>query len=381
MNLHSNASQNSQTKLELTSRLNRFIGLIGVLVLIVGLLVLRTDFEIVAKGTVTREDEYSVYAPVFGAVDAVYFREGDTVAKGDIVLVLDGNELELRLLAKRREVADLEFRLAANELALKEFAVKPASVEVMVAKDKSRLLGEIFDIQTNLVNRWEELERTRDISTIELQQERIEQLRLELEQLEVKVRANWMEAGAQEIDHAKLELDQRQLKHALELANEEVAVLRKERDRLQLRAPTNGRLTRLDMRYPGLMAEKGQFLFTVADTDSPYIVEALVPERNIDLIQPGTHARMESEVFDSMFEGFILGTVVSVSPDSTNRSDAPGKETYFEVDIRVDSTPLPLVMGSSLKTYLILGKRSLWDLLLDRRGQTNNLRANAEETT
>lgn len=378
MSSYSTNKQSSQVEVS-NSLINRSIGLLGFVVFCLGLLLLRTDFEVIANGTVTREDELTVYAPRTGVVESVNYREGDFVEQGVVIIQLEGDELSLQLLTKRRELAELEYRLGVNKLAIREFEVKPAEIEVLVAADKKRLLTEISSIQDDLVKRWEALERNSDIRTIELQQERINQLRVGLEQLETQVHAQWLESGLQDIDKEKLVLEQGRLNRAIALANEEISVLESEQKRLRIIAPFDGHLTRMDIRHPGRVAMEGQQLFRIANPDSPYVVEALVPERNVDLIRPGNSVRMESEVFNTLMEGKIQGTVIRIAPDAESPSLTDNKPSQFEVEIRVDETPLPLVLGSSLKTYILLGKRSLWDMLLDRRDYEKGLRGDSQE--
>ncbi len=82
----------------------------------------------------------------------------------------------------------------------------------------------------------------------------------------------------------------------------------------------------------------------------------------MDLVRLGTPARMESAVFDSMLEGYVEGTVVRVAPESAPASaSAPA---LYEVDIDVQKSPYPLVLGSGVDVRLLMGRRPLSDLVL-----------------
>jgi hypothetical protein len=110
---------------------------------------------------------------------------------------------------------------------------------------------------------------------------------------------------------------------------------------------------------------KGEPLLKISNANSKYVVEAEVGERNFDLIQEGTEVRMESRVFDSILEGFIMGSVTQVDPqgrfDIYLEEDGP----TFDVEIEVSYTPHPLILGSRLDVYFLIGKRSIFKSLFD----------------
>ncbi|WOO43342.1 HlyD family secretion protein [Rubellicoccus peritrichatus] len=362
-----------------SSTINKIVGLLGFILLGAGLALLQTEFEIEVFGTVSREDDYSVLAPDGGIVESVHIKEGDAVEAGQVIIKLDPVPLDLSILAKQRELAAMESQLRINDLAAREFTVKPGSVELIVSQEKHELLGKISEIQKDLIHRLEQLERNKDITTVELQEERIKQLRLELERLETEVRADWLAGGAQDLDLERLQLDKQRLQSGVDLLKKEIALLEKQRSRLTIRSPISGTITRLDFRYSGLIAQKGDLLFDVTDPNSAYIVELLVPERNVDLIKPGVPARMESEVFDSTIEGYITGTVQTISMDSEPHGASSKGPALFEVEVLVDETPLPLVLGSRLKTSIILGQRSIWEVFFQPRGASSSNRQSEGE--
>ena len=69
---------------------------------------------------------------------------------------------------------------------------------------------------------------------------------------------------------------------------------------------------------------------------------------------------MESDVFDSMLEGHVEGTVIRVGPEGAPGMN--GGEALYEVDVEVTHSPYPLVLGSGMQVRLLLGRRPLTDL-------------------
>lgn len=346
-----------------SSRVNRIVGLIGLCLFVAGLLVLRTDFSIKVVGTVEREEEFSVFAEESGVVREVFAEEGARLRKGQEVLRMGSRDLDFALLGKRRELVDLEFQLALSGLTLEEFATRPGSVEMMVSGERRELLRQISEIHADLIGRMEQLQVSQDIESTELQEKRIDRLRVELELLEAEVLARWVEADLPGMEKRKIELERERLERDVGLLRDEIEVLQARRESLRIRAPLPGILTQLPFPDPGSVVEKGDLLFRMADPDSSYRVVVQVPERNVDRIRPGTPVRMESEVFDSVLEGFIRGEVLSIAPDAVAGVAATGP-SLFEVEIAVHETPRPLVLGSRVQVSILLGKRSVIELML-----------------
>jgi hypothetical protein len=106
---------------------------------------------------------------------------------------------------------------------------------------------------------------------------------------------------------------------------------------------------------------EGEYLFSVVDEESPFEVEAMVGQRNFDLLEVGGPVRMKSQVSGGLFGEKIRGTIAElpIVPE-TEGQDGP----LYEVEISVDSVPFPLVPGSAVEVEFVHGQRTLIDAIL-----------------
>ena len=358
----------------------RVAGVLGLLIFVAGFFLVRTEFKLTSEGEVRRAKEREVVAPSDGHIEAVRFSDGESVSAGEVVMRMAAPDARLELLAGRQSMAELEAALLRNEIARKRAKVRPAPAEVLTAPERDRILGRIQSLQEELVGRLETLESSGGISATALQEHRIDKLRVELERLAAATRANWMEAGLPELDREALEAERKRLEAERPVLRERLALLEEKAGRAEVRAPIGGTLTRVRSLRSGAEVGRGELLFRVVDTETPFLVRAEVPEKNIDLVRPGVPVRMESGVFNALAEGYVRGRVVSVSPDA--EPGGPGADApVYDVDIEVVRSPLPLVLGSRMEVEILLGERSLLEMLFMRRKTQDEMRSGAGEET
>ncbi len=361
-----------------TSRINWVISIFGLFFVFGGLVFIRSDFTIAATGTVSRALQVPVFSPRGGMVAEVFVEEGEAVQAGDPLLRMDGRELDLSLLEKRRMLGRVEQQLERAELQLASLEIQPGSLELITADERLKLLSEIAEIQSGIVTQYEELGNQRAVRSLDLQQQRIEYVRTRIQEMEARVLAGWKERGALEAEREQLAAQLRHARQEAALLREELALLERDQADLVVTAPLGGRVYNLEFDYANMRVEPGERLCEISDPESAFEVVALVGERNFDLIEPGMAVRMESQVFQSMLEGRILGVVSEVAPIAERLPDVTTSPLY-EVEILVEETPFPLVLDSTLRVEFLVGRRSLWDVVISAlSGRPDNPRAEDE---
>jgi len=342
-------------------KINTVIFLVGTTMVAAGLFYIRSDFTLNATGIVERESQRPVFSPRGGLVQEVHVREGDYVDNDALLLTLDGKDLRQEMLARKRELANLRANLQNTQLTLDNLEIQPGTMELLMADEKLALLSEIAAIQEEVVTQYEKLDEQRAVRGVDLQNQRIEQVRTRMQQLEAQRLKQLREAGALELERERLELTLAHQSNAISLIEEEIRLLEREQQRLEIRAPIAGNVLNLEFSYADMDVNEGDFICEISDPDSPFAVVAMVGEKNIDLLAPGTPVRMESKVFQSSIEGYIQGRVTEVAATAENSSeDLP----FYEVEVLVEETPYPLVLGSRLQTEFVLGQRTLLDVII-----------------
>lgn len=329
--------------------------LIGSALIVVGLALLRVELTIRTKGQVRSEEETRIYAPMDGLIAHHRAELGQSVARGDVLLELDDQALVLRVIELEREAAELDAALAAQTVKLRELDLQPASLDMLAADGRVERLSRIRAIQEQIEKSYASGQDQQIISELEVRRQEIEKLRSELELAQAELLSDLRAAGLPDLERERIGIERQRLEALRGLVRREIDLVRAQQEALKLRAPIDGQVVALSVRYPGMAVARGAELLKLAPTSGAHVVKALVPERNIDLLKIGTPALMESHVFESMLEGAVRGTVERVAPEA----QADG----YEIDIRVEHTPHPLVLGSSLDVRLNLGHRSLAEVV------------------
>lgn len=337
--------------------------LIGVGCIALGVAFLRLDLTVRAPGVVRAATESRLYAPADATVAGHHVQLGQDVKPGDLLLELDDTDLRLRAVQLERERTETQSALDRNRIALREIVVKPASAEMLTADERRTRLARISAIQQEIEQNYASGRDLQIISELELRRQEIEKLRAELDLLQADILAEWQKAGVPAFEQERLQVEERRLEALLELNRREHELVEARRATLRLAAPCTGRVVAINVRFSGMGVRKGDELLKIASLDGHYMVETHVPERNVDLLRPGTRAIMESGVFDSMLEGRAHGTVTRISPEGAESAAAaaPTARSY-EVQVAVEDTPYPLVLGSRVEVILTLGKRPLYEV-------------------
>lgn len=339
---------------------------IGLALVVVGLCFLRFELTIRASGIVKAREEVRLFAPLDGVIAQHNVQLGQTVTNGQLLLTLDDTDLNLRSLARERDLAETEAALQRNALALQELAIKPGSAELITAGDRRERLSRIAAIQKDIEQNFTSGRELQAISALEVRKQEIERLRSELELLQASLLAEWQKAGLSDLDAERLQVEQKRLEALAQSNRNERDLINDLRAATRLTSPLDGQVVALPVRFSGMAVTRGAELLKLAATGGPYRVCAHIRERNVDLVQEGTRAIMESAVFESMLEGYVEGVVVRVAPEGA--AENGGAEPRYEMDIDVTHTPYPLVLGSGVEVRLLLGRRPLTDFILRHGG-------------
>jgi multidrug resistance efflux pump len=350
---------------------NKFLfwlfGLAGVALVLAGLFSLRMDKTIRAAGVVMAEEEFYVFAPARGVLERHQVSIGQKVKAGQPLFTLSGEDLDLRILEKQRQLVEIRGEVKAADLALREAEIRPGDPALITARNRLDLLRQIQGIQGEIMAAWDRLEGERAIRGLEYNLQRVATLRTQLEEVDSRVLAEWQEAGILGLEKERVLQKREKLVELGSVLERELEVLQRQRSGLKVHSPINGTVVDIYYRYPGMALEEGQRVLKIVNVDAGYRVKAFVGERNIDMLRVGTPARMESQVFDSMFEGYVLGRVRRVVGEANRATDSPRDgQPHYEVTIDVDESPYPLVLGSRVHVDFLLGRESLLGLLMNR---------------
>ncbi len=336
-----------------------FTLLIGTLLVCSGVVFLRMEYNIIGDGIVHAQEEWHVYAPVSERLSEVNVTVGQHVQASNHLFQLDNMEINLEII--RRQEVLLKTRHELNELdtSIHISQLKPSDPQMAIAKERLSLLQEIKEIQTTMTESLANLSQQRAIRSLEYYRQQVENLRTHLDILQTSWWKQSIEGGLWELEQTALKSRKAHLQELCEHMEQEIQLLQQRRQGMTVTSPIDGIIAEIDYRHTGMVPAKGDRLAKIIQQDGRYRVRTWLDQRNYDLIRPGLPVRMESQVFNSTLEGYIIGRVIRSGPDANTTRSQQG-EPLYEVWIEVLESPYPLLHGSSVKVHIQMGKVPIW---------------------
>ena len=359
----------------------------------------KIEDRVSASGTVEPLDITYIKSPQKATIQELGFREGDYVQKAQLLVRLypDSNEIFEDIEDKELEIQNLEkeCQQATESVAiLKKELAKSSSEKDILEKDDSEIKSCTASIQAaevelkqkqNDCKRCEdlfaqgliatrELENAsvaRDMAAARLQAESaqmdtvLSRRKIELENLEKQIGILGKKITVAELGCSRKEEELNTTRHQLESA-----LTRKER--LSMGSPIAGTIARLDKKE-GDHVEPGE-LIMIMTASADLKIKALVPAKDAYKIKLGQPVRIFSRSYSSVVYGHAVGSVIQKSTYLRNEGSSSGRLPIF---VRIDESPFPLDLGSSVETRIIVGKRRL--LFPSLPDDENSLLANAKE--
>jgi multidrug resistance efflux pump len=285
-----------------------------------------------------------------GRVVAVYFREGNQVQKGDVLLRLDTGHLDNEISRRKRTIETGEeelLRLSQLEkllLGQAKAALAKAQAELTQAVDEVRLEKERKEVDVRMarvevLRTADEFRRTSRLASqraatqaaLVTAQSQYEEAKEKLEKAQLPVDESKVQLCRKAVDLAKsdaalkqeeLTIRRTQKRGETDAARLELANLQLERGQAELRAPIDGIVTSGDLKV-GDVLEAGKVAVEIAPQRG-FHFEATVAGEDVAHLRVGMSARIKLDAFDYQRYGTLAGTVSFISPDSgfTDRPQA-----------------------------------------------------------
>ncbi|WP_435165900.1 HlyD family type I secretion periplasmic adaptor subunit [Falsirhodobacter sp. 1013] len=350
-----------------------------------------------------------------GVVTGVSVAEGQVVQAGDLLLSLDGSALRselaivesqvfevtarhARLAAERDERAAITFPpdLPADraEVALQMegqrtlFAARAATLaaqqdqlrqrEAQVRSQIDGLNAQAVANATQLRLAEEELADERVLLAKGLTQ-RAQVRALEREGARLQGQAGALVADLAEAEDRITEYRMRALSLTAERREEAItqlrdfsyqlaelterrAALRRQLDRLDIRAPVAGRVLGLTVTTPGAVIRAADAVLWIVPQDEPLLAEARIPPVNIDEVREGQPVRLTLPAFPGRTAPEVEGIVQQVSADTLQDKEGA---SFYVARIALTAPPgLVLTPGMPADAFIRTGARSPLGYLL-----------------
>lgn len=342
---------------------------------------------------VTSEPSAKVVATQSGIVSELLVTEGQTVAKGDRLLVINSDrQTAAGGDVASRSIGALEVRQQLNEaqvaIASNRAANERARLGTIIASSTSQAesLREQIAIQKEVVasNRriFEQIEAVVDrgfVSKVEFERRRQTLLSSQqsLASLRQRLTASISEAEQARSQLAGVSIEAAQgisrLQDGMQALSGEQARLQGEQSYVVI-APVSGRVTALAT-AEGRTATPNRPIMVIVPEDAELTAELYAPTRAIGLVEPGKETRLLYDAFPYQRFGSFEGKVASISRIAVDPRETeipfPFEEPVYRVSVALDQQtveafgePAPLQAGMTLQANIVLERQSFLAWLL-----------------
>lgn len=153
-----------------------------------------------------------------------------------------------------------------------------------------------------------------------------------------RVRLDWREQAASELAAAQAEYEARATT---------LPALRERVDRTTLRAPIQGRVSRVLVTTIGSAVSPGEALVELVVADNSLLIEARVSPQDIGNVRTGQRAKIGITAYDQAVYGTLEGKVTTISADSIE--DPQSGEVYYLVRVTTRDSALKGPDGRKLE--------------------------------
>jgi multidrug resistance efflux pump len=344
-------------------RLRRLIlwGIGGaLLVILAALTFIPYDERVLAPGVVGADHDTHLYSPADGVLASLEVREGDRVTTGQPVIRLDDTEWRERLRQVEASIQSARTELVRRKAAMEATAGLPLPKELWHTQEELGLARERIRTEEQQARRTKELFEKGLVSRQDLERAELAMETARTEEKKTADNLRVLESGLEDKILGAAAADIETGYSALRALEVERDICLAAIERCILRSPADGTVTLLAKRRPGVKVLRGEDLAHIAHGD-PVRVDIFCGESQYHRLRPGQRVLMRSNAFDALRHGYIEGTVQRVAIEPETRENG---EPRFRVVARIEQTPQPLVLGSTVEARIIIRRVPLWRLLL-----------------
>ncbi|HSR69091.1 MAG TPA: efflux RND transporter periplasmic adaptor subunit [Acidobacteriota bacterium] len=310
--------------------------------------------ELVAKVTATgeiRPKEYvELQSEITGIITALYVREGDRVAKGDLLLKINPKQLELATVAEQAsyEIAEADSENQQAQVRVQESMVERDEAGVRKAEAEAERARQAYDIAQRAFQRKQQMHEDRLIS-----REIYDQAKNELVNAETALTSAELSLGQAkaQLNVSKLALEQERVRYqnALKRVRQSKANLERQQDEFSkttIRSPLSGVITQMNVEIgeravPGTLNNPAATLMVIADL-SVIEAEVEVDETDIVNVELGQTAEV---LVDALPDAPLEGRVTEVGSSAIQSGGQEAKD--FRVIVQLTDPPASLRPGLS----------------------------------
>jgi HlyD family secretion protein/adhesin transport system membrane fusion protein len=319
-----------------------------------------------------------IQSSIDGVIEKVTVKEGDSVKKGDIIVMLDKSQNKVAHEASFSKVASLDATLSRLKAEVygkalefsprveKNFPDFIESQRELYRLRKLALNDEISSLQDsvrlsqNELNMNMPLVASGDIGKVEVikLQRQITDLKGQI----LNKKNKYFQDAQTEMTKVEEELSTREQ----ELADKNITL-----EKSTINSPMNAIVKNILITTEGARVRPGDLILELVPVGDELIIEAKLQPSDISFIHKGQLAAIKLDAYDYSIYGIFHGTVKYISPDSIIEKTPQGDKPYFRVQIAIDKKSLKsktdkkieISTGMTAQIDIITGRRTVLDYL------------------
>ncbi len=346
-----------------------WVVLLFTIIALVAMPFIKLSISVKSPGIIRPVDEKTeIKSSISTVIDTLYFKEGDTVRKGDIIIGLRKENITLKKTLNNFEIGERSQFIndlvnLTHQAAFTSSTV--AALQSPVYKQQcSHFVFQLSELNSQLkkVNKELQIAKTLSEDKVIAPKEMFDK-EIEHEKLMANISATKeQQIAAWQQELARYQLEKSQYKNANEQLNE---------DRIfySIKAPVSGVLQNFNKYYQGSLIQAGEVL-AVLSPQAELLAECYINTRDVGLLKPNQPTLFQVDAFDYNYFGMLTGKILSIDNDYTIIDNKP----VFKVRCMLDSKQLHLKngfagtikKGMTLQARFVVTRRSLWQLLFDK---------------
>ncbi|HET9570906.1 MAG TPA: HlyD family efflux transporter periplasmic adaptor subunit [Bacteroidales bacterium] len=307
-------------------------------------------------------EKVELKSPIAETIAQVIAQEGQSLNRGDTILMLNTATVDASLFNLRSLLANLSNQIADLQGLCSQkpttFRNEKRQQEYFLFQRQKEELNHNIDVANSKLKRNEPLFRSRVIPQDEFENYRNEKQRVERE--------------LKTLCESQLGIWKSDLNELNRQQQESIANIRKlelERSHYTLTAPVHGTLEQFSGLYPGGQVYSGQPIGVISP-DSTLIVECFLLPKDIGFVHTSMKVSVLVEAFDYNQWGKLSGRVSDISSDYVLLNETP----FYKVKCHIERPFLTLRNGKkgllrkgmTVQIRFLLNRRSLFHLIYEK---------------
>jgi multidrug efflux pump subunit AcrA (membrane-fusion protein) len=376
----------SDTRLPYILTINPLVIIFGALFIVIIPLLIWANFAEIEQRSSTRgiviaaDKTQKIQAPIDGVVDNIAVKEGQSVKKGDVLVILEKEQNQASLDAAASKVASLKVKLLrlkaeVNGKALiypkgfvdsnyQEFITTQENLFLL---RKKALEDQVSSLASALTLKEEELASNQQlVESGDIGRNSV--LRIDREVVDLKGKIlnikNEYFQNAQE--------ESTQIEEDLSIRKEMLTEKRVTLDRSEIVSHMNALVKEILITTKGAKVRPGDVILELVPLGQERIIEVKLKPTDISYVKAGQKALIKLDTYDFSIYGSFDGKVDYISPDTIIEKTARGDEYFFKVIISLDQnslftkrgTAIDVTTGMGAQVDIITGKRTVLHYLV-----------------